>query len=320
MKIAWLLLLGIPSLGTCQQWGWQEGCEPPLKRYEYSEIHMGVRVDLKFFAEDPKQAAFAAKAAFARFAELEQILSDYRPDSEVMKLCGRAGEGPIPVSRELFTVLQRAKEVAEASEGAFDFTCGPLIRLWRDTRKTGVPPTAQSLEEARKLVGWQKVGLNERDRTVRIGLKGLQIDFGGIGKGYACDQAIAALKRKGVLRALVVAGGDMVASGAPPGERGWRIEVADADNEAYFLANRALSVSGDTEQFVVIDGKRYSHIVDPRTGWGLTNRIQVTVLGPNGLTTDPIATALCVLGEEQSEALRKKYRVETRFRTARSSL
>lgn len=144
MKIAWLLLLGIPSLGTCQQWGWQEGCEPPLKRYEYSEIHMGVRVDLKFFAKDPKQAASAAKAAFARFADLEQILSDYRPDSEVMKLCGRAGEGSIPVSRELFTVLQRAKEVAEASEGAFDFTCGPLIRLWRETRKTGVPPTAQS--------------------------------------------------------------------------------------------------------------------------------------------------------------------------------
>lgn len=318
MKFAWLLLVGIPSFGHCQQWGWQEGCGPPLARYEYSEIHMGVRVDLKFYAEGPKQAVAAAKAAFQRFAELEQILSDYRPDSEVMKLCARAGEGPVPVSHELFTVLQRAREVAESSGGAFDFTCGPLVRLWRETRRTGVPPAPQALEEAIRLVGWQKVELNERERAVRISSKGLRIDFGGIGKGYACDQAIATLKRKGVRRALVVAGGDMVASGAPPGERGWRIELASANQETHFLKNRALSVSGDTEQFVVIDGKRYSHIVDPRTGWGLTNRVQVAVFGPNGLTTDPVATALCVLGIEQSEALRKKYRVEARFRTATS--
>jgi thiamine biosynthesis lipoprotein len=139
----------------------------------------------------------------------------------------------------------------------------------------------------------------------------MKLDLGGIGKGYAADEAQRVLKQHGITRALVELGGDIVVSGAPPGTDGWTIRVANAGNDRgaadLRLANQALSTSGDTEQFVVISGRRYSHIVDPRTGQALTSRVQVSLLAPDGLTSDPLTKAISILGEEARTRLLLAY-------------
>ena len=284
----------------------------PLTRYTYTEYHMGVDVRLVVYAPDRPTAERACTAAFERFAELDTIMSDYRPDSELMRLCAKAGGPPVPVSRDLFTVLQRSQEVAERSGGAFDVTCGPLVALWRQARKTHVLPAPTEISAALARVGRRKMLLDSRRRTVRLLVPGMKLDLGGIGKGYADDCAQEALRRHGVTRALVEAGGDIVVSGPPPGETGWKIQVANADPTAHapvlLFSNRAISTSGDTEQFVEIGGLRYSHILDPRTGQALTDRIQVTITAPNGLTSDSLSKVVSVLGRKKGEPITQTYR------------
>ncbi len=291
--------------------------EPSLTRYTYTEYHMGVDVRLIVYAPDQGTAERACAAAFERFAALDTIMSDYRADSELMRLCAKAGGPPVPVSRDLFQVLQRSYEVAERSKGAFDATCGPLIALWRKARKTHILPLPEEIEQARALVGWRKMELNSRRRTVRLLVPGMKLDLGGIGKGYADDCAQEVLKHYGVVRALVEAGGDIVVSGPPPGETGWKVQVANAAKSpqapVLLFSNRAISTSGDTEQFVEIGGHRYSHLVDPRTGQALTDRIQVTVTAPNGLTSDSLSKVVSVLGPEQGIPVAKTYRDVSAF-------
>ena len=253
----------------------------------------------------------ACAAAFERFAALDTIMSDYRADSELMQLCAKAGGPPVVVSRDLFKVLQRSQEVAQRSNGAFDVTCGPLITLWRKARKTHVLPTSEEREQARTLVGWQKLRLDSRKRTVQLLVPGMKLDLGGIGKGYADDCAQEVLKKQGITHALVEAGGDIVVSNPPPGEKGWKIQVANAgvtsNSPLLLYANTAISTSGDTEQFVEISNRRYSHIIDPRTGQALTDRIQVTIVAKDGLTSDGLSTAVSVLGAEKGQELAKTY-------------
>ena len=285
---------------------------PPLRRFEYSQIHMGVAARLTLYAETEQKAEAAAKAAYARFAELEQVMSDYRPTSEINDVCRRAAYGPVRVSDDLFRVLKRSLEVAEASDGAFDPTVGPLVALWRESRRTSVLPSPAQIDSAKAKVGWRFVELDAKARTVFIKRLGVKIDFGGIAKGDACDQAIITLKKNGVSNAMVEAGGDIKVSGHPSGTSGWLISIQGYRGRM-ILKDRAISTSGDTEQFVEIGGVRYSHIVDPKTGLGLTNRIQASVIARDGLTTDPLATALCILGEKRSQPLLRKYRAQAIF-------
>lgn len=165
------------------------------------------------------------------------------------------------------------------------------------------------LEEARQCVGWQKLRLDPVKRTVQLLAPGMRLDLGGIAKGYADDCAIAVLKQHGIQSALVEAGGDIVVSNAPPGEKGWLIEIENAvpGRDSLTLANAAISTSGDTVQFLDYGGKRYSHVVDPRTGLGLTEHYAATVIAPNGITSDALSTALTVLNPIRGEALRKQY-------------
>lgn len=283
---------------------------------------MGVPVRIVLYAPDPAIAERAATVAFRRFADLEQVMSDYRPTSELMRLCDHAGAGAaMPVSADLWRVLERSEQVSRETGGAFDVTVGPFVALWRRARRTGALPTRAELRSAMVRVGWQKVRLNERDRTVRLAVPGMRLDLGGIAKGDACDQAQQALKQNGVTRALIEAGGDIVVSGAPPGERGWKIGVANAlGGTTLTLANAAVSSSGDTEQFVTFAGRRYSHVVDPATGLGLTDRVAATVIAPDGLTSDSLSTALCVLGRARGTVLvRRAYpAVRVWVRTAAS--
>jgi thiamine biosynthesis lipoprotein len=237
-------------------------------------------------------------------------MSDYKQTSELMRLCKKAGGDPVAVSDDLFTVLERSAAVSKLSDGAFDVTVGPLVRLWRQSRRTGQLPAADELAKAKELVGFDKVRLDAKARTVQLTKAGMQLDLGGIAKGYAADQALAVLKKHGITRALVAAGGDIAVSGPPPDARGWTIAIAPlTKNEkapTLLLHDAAVSTSGDAEQFVEIDGKRYAHIVDPKTGLGILGQMSVTVVGPNGLTVDPLTKVPAVLGPEKGLAILEK--------------
>lgn len=276
---------------------------------------MGVRVQVTGYAASAEDGEQATIAAFARFGELDAVFSDYRRDSEAMRLCAAAEPGtPQAVGEELFRVLERAQEIARRSKGAFDVTCGPLVRLWREARRTAQLPAPEQIAAARATTGWQHMRLTPGARLVTFDQPGMTLDFGGIVKGYACDQALSVLRRHGVTRALVEAGGDMAASGPPPGEKGWRVRILGLESEPVLLAHQALSTSGDAAQFVEIGGVRYSHIVDPRTGLGLTNRRQVSVLAREGFVTDPLATALCVMNQDAGRALARRYGARAIYR------
>ncbi len=272
---------------------------------------MGIDARLVVYAQNTKIAEDACTSAFQRIAELEDIMSDYRHDSELMVLCANAGNGPVKVSKDLFVVLKRAQEISQRSAGAFDVTVSPLVRLWRQARKSGVLPDPTSIESARKLVGWEKMKLCERNRTVDLATPGMLLDLGGIAKGYACDEVQKVFKKHGIRNALVEMGGDIVVTNPPPGKKGWTIRVPNASSDQapadLEFANCAISTSGDTEQFTVICGVQYSHVVDPRTGQALTNRIQATVVAKDGLTSDPLSKLLALLGPEAGEKVLKSY-------------
>jgi thiamine biosynthesis lipoprotein len=268
-------------------------------RREFTEVHMGVPVRLVVHAASDSVARVAARAAYARVAGLEDKMSDYRVDSEVRRL-ERRGGGWTPVSPELFAVLARSHQVALLSDGAFDPTIGPIVALWRESRRTRRLPPGDVLAEARGRVGWRAIGLDSTHGAVRFLRPGVRLDLGGIAKGYILQEALAILRRHGAASALVEAGGDLVVGDPPPGLTGWRVTIAGADT---LLANVAVATSGGTEQFVEIGGERYSHVIDPRTGLGVRAGHVVTVLHSDGATADAAATALNVLGREASGRL-----------------
>jgi thiamine biosynthesis lipoprotein len=276
-----------------------------LQRFEFKQVHMGTEFRIVLYAPNETIAKKAADAAFARIAELDGIMSDYKSTSELMQLCKKAGGEAVSVSDDLLKVLTRALEISRLTEGAFDVTVGPVVRLWRRARRTMKLPDADELAAARKLVGWQQVEVDAKAKTVKLATRGMLLDLGGIAKGYAAQAALEVLRRHGITRALVAASGDIAVSDAPPGAAGWKIGVAPLENPnakpSHYLSltNAAVSTSGDTEQYVEIDGKRYSHIVDPKTGLGLTTRMTVTVINTDGKTSDGLATGLCVLGPKR---------------------
>ncbi len=264
---------------------------------------MGMPFRIVLYAPNPAAAQAAAKAAFNRIAALNALLSDYEDDSELSKLSRTAGTGRfVPLSQDLWRVLTRAQAIARRSDGAFDVTVGPCVQLWRRARRQRALPEPTRLADARKAVGYKHLTLDPRTRSARLHAPGMRLDLGGIAKGYALDEALAVLRTRGLSSALVAAGGDLVVGNPPPGKKGWRIEVAPLDAPGapparhVLLRNQALATSGDLYQRVEIDGRRYSHIVDPHTGIGLTDHALVTVIADDGMTADALATAVSVLG------------------------
>ena len=280
------LLTGILLLGALQPlWG--------QARHEFTELHMGVAVRMVLFAPDTATARRAARAAYDRIAALEDVFSDYRPGSEVRRLETRPGEW-VPVTDELLEVLRTALLVAALTNGAFDPTAGPLTHLWRQARSAGVLPTPADLDAARALVNWRALHLNGLLSAVRIDRAGMRLDLGGVAKGYILGQAMAVLDSAGTSSALVEAGGDIILGDPPPGRLGWDVEIQGMAPGP--LASVAVATSGTTEQYLEIGGVRYAHIIDPRTGLGLTTRHLATVIGPDPAVADALATALVVLG------------------------
>lgn len=254
------------------------------------------------YAPNQETAARASQAAFDCVTRLDGIMSDYRATSELSLLCQKAGSGPVKVSAELFDILSISQEIAARTGGAFDITAGPIIQLWRRARRTDELPDHARLTKAVALTGYRKLHLNRPTQEVQLDLPGMQLDLGGIAKGYAAHRAVAVLQAYGVRSALVAAGGDIFAGAAPPGEKEWRVSILsltpDEKNEEgrLMVHDAAVSTSGDAEQFVQIGGVRYSHIVDPRTGLAVTGRSSVTVVAREGAIADAAATALSVLG------------------------
>jgi thiamine biosynthesis lipoprotein len=264
---------------------------------------MGTQFKIVLYAPDEATAKTASRATFDRIAQLDGIMSDYRPTSELMRLCQKAGGNPVHVSDELFFVLSKAQEVSRLSDGAFDVTVGPVVRLWRRARRNQQLPDPTQLERARALVGYQNVRLDAKAQTVQLLKAGMQLDLGGIAKGYSADEALAVLRKHRVTRGLVAAGGDIAVSDPPPDAAGWTIGIAPLENpnekpsRYLILKDAAVSTSGDAEQFVEIGGKRYSHIVDPRTGLGLVGRQSATVVARKGIMADSLTKVVSVLGQ-----------------------
>lgn len=275
----------------------------PLHRYQFEEPQMGVPFRIVLYAKDPANANGAARAAFRRVSELNDILSDYESESELNRLTRTAGTGKsVRLSDDLWRVLSRAQEIARASNGAFDVTAGPYISLWRRARRQHELPSPARLEQARNAVGYNKLILDRSKRSARLLVPKMRLDLGAIAKGYAADEALKTLRKHGITRAMVMASGDIAAGDPPPGRPGWRIEIAPLDvpgappRRFVLLKRYGLATSGDVFQFVEINGVRYSHIVDPRTGIGLTDHSLVTVIAPDAMTADALATAVSVLG------------------------
>lgn len=285
---------------------------PTPVRVEVSQLQMGVKATLTVYAPDLAAGRAACEQAFGRVRELNSILSDYDPDSELRRLMARAGTGPVPVSADLFTVLAQAREVAAQTGGRVDPTIGPLVQRWREARRAKTLPAPEALAAAREQVGFDKLLLDATHRTAALAQPGMKLDLGAIAKGFAGDEAIAALRAAGYPSAMFEAGGDMVFGDPPPGATGWPVEVPGTGLPRFEVANGALSVSGDTMQFAEIAGRRYSHVIDPATGYGLTNHLMCVVKAGHGLLSDPLSTAGTLMPEAAFRALLKERYPEVR--------
>jgi thiamine biosynthesis lipoprotein len=269
---------------------------------------MGTLFRIKLYAPDEISARKAFQAAFARIDQLDKILSDYRPESELSRITQEALGRRVRVSDDLFRVVQSAELLSVRTDGAFDLTIGPLTHLWRQARQDRSVPPAAAVEAARARCGYQKMHLDAADQTIEFDEPQMLLDAGGIAKGYAADEALAVLANLGLHSALVAASGDLAFGDAPPREPGWKIGIDSFDRadkpftRVLMLSNAAVSTSGSSEQHLNAAGKSYSHIIDPKIGLGLQDDLTVTTIARRGITADPAATAISVLGCEKGLA------------------
>jgi FAD:protein FMN transferase len=302
-------LLFVAATGAAAAACAQAPTPPSLQRFEFAEPHMGTLFGIVLYASGPEEARRVAGAAFRRVAELDLALSDYNPESELMRLSRHPPGTAVAVSAELFAVLLPAQKLAEATAGAFDVTLGPLVRLWREAPRHGDFPAEAALAAARRSTGYRHVRLISSAQAVALEKPGMQLDLGGIAKGYAADAALGVLRELGHPRALVAAGGDLAVGAPPPGLAGWRVAVPAFDGpegavtRTLLVAHAGVSTSGDSEQFVLIGGVRYSHILDPHTGLGLINSPVVTVIAADATASDSLATACSVLPADLAAGL-----------------
>lgn len=275
----------------------------------YTQPAMGSVFRIELYATDKEAAERAVAAAFKRIEDINALASDYLPESELSRLNREPAKKAVTVSADLFALLAKSQELAKRTGGAFDITVTYAVQHWRRARRQKQLPTAEQTKKAIAMTNWRTLQLNTEARTVTKLKEGLLLDLGGIGKGYAADAALAVLKAHGITQALVAGSGDLAIGDPPPGTEGWSIALRtfekpeDQDTLLHVtLKNCGCSTSGDLHQFLELDGVRYSHIVDPRTGLGLTDRIACSVITPDATTSDALATALCVMGVEKGLA------------------
>lgn len=286
-----------------------------LKRYSFTQPKMGSPFTIVLYCSDTATAVQLADKSFYLVDSFVHIFTDYDSTSELMQLCAAAGSVQ-HVSPDLMDILKRAKAAAETSNGAFDITIGPLIKLWRKARKTKQFPAQAQIDSLKKYVGFQKMELDTINSMVLLRQKGMSLDLGGIAQGWIAQKIMDFLHSQDISSALVNASGDIVVSDPPPGTAGWSVginvpeEEDDLLSRFLLLKNISVTTSGDVFQYIEKEGKRYSHITDPKTGYGITSQRNVTVIADNGTDADWLATACSILKIKKAKKLVKKLHAE----------
>ena len=288
------------STGTAQQ-----------KRFYFSASKMGSPFSIIFYSDDSTKATRVARQCFNLVDSFVFIFSDYIDSSELSKISVPAGikSRPVKVSPAMFDILLQAKKAFDKSEGAFDITIGPLSKLWRKSRKATAFPTDEAVQTTRKLMGFNKMVFDTLHKKITLTQAGMQLDLGGIAQGYIAQKVIDFLSKQDITHALVNASGDIVMSDAPPGLKGWTVAVNVPETKEELLAktlllqNKSVSTSGDAYQFMEHNGKKFSHIIDPRTGYGVTFQRNVTIIANDGTTADWLATACSILSIKHAKKL-----------------
>ncbi|NJB84654.1 thiamine biosynthesis lipoprotein [Lewinella marina] len=272
-------------------------------RLTVSRAAMGTPWSITVVTSDTAAARNSIELAYARIEEIEQSMSDYRADSEINRLVRQAPRRWHPVSDDLYRVLTFSRQLARRSGGAFDPTVGPLTKIWRRALRQGVFPADSTVAAARSRVQWKDVRLRRAGR-VWLARDDLELDLGGVAKGYALDAAAALLRRAGLHSYLIDGGGDLLLGEPPPGTAGWRIATPTGSLDT---SRVAVATSGSRYRYLEKDGRRYSHLVDPRTGLGVTDPRSVTVIAPTGLLADGLASTLSVTGEAGGQSVMRSY-------------
>jgi FAD:protein FMN transferase len=273
-------------------------------RVEQALDAMGAAYVVVAYGESPEKVQAAIEASFDEVKRVDRFLSNYRADSELSKLNRYAADRPVPVSEEFFRLLEQCQEYSRQSDGAFDISVGRLMRVWGFYKGAGRLPETVEVREALNKVGYQHIELNPAGRTVRFARRGLELDPGGIGKGYAVDRMVEVLKRNGIRSAMVSAGGSSIyALGAPPGERGWRVNLKHPKQpgktvQELWLKDESISTSGTYEKFFEVDGKVYAHIMDPRTGFPAEGMLAVSVVAPLTLDSEAWTKPVFIQGRQ----------------------
>jgi FAD:protein FMN transferase len=274
----------------------------PRSPYTKETFVMGTKAWVTIAGKSDRDAERAAEAAFRELYRIESVMSNWQSKSEISRLNAGSNGSPFAVSRELFSLIASSLVYGGATSGAFDVTVRPLVVLWGFEGGKAKLPSAAEIARARSFVGFAKVALDSSASTVTL-RPGMEIDLAGVAKGYAVDRCVGVLESLGVTNALVNLGGNIYAMGAPPGEPGWRIGVRDPTGGletvgSLLLRDQAVATSGNYENFVELGGKRYGHIIDPRTGMPVSSVLSVTVVAPTGLASDALSTGLFVLGPD----------------------
>ena len=280
---------------------------PEMLRLERSLDAMGTTYTVALYGTDRFAMDAAVEEAFEEVHRLDLVMSNYRPESEWSKLNREASRAAVRVSEETFDLLSRCIEYSRRSEGAFDITVGPLMKIWGFYKGSGRIPHRAEIRTALGRVGWPKIRLDRTALTVRFEAP-VEIDPGGIGKGYAVDRMVSILRSRGVTSGFITAGrSSMYAIGAPPQEpRGWKVEIPDPRNSrkpgfVRYLKNQSMATSGSTEKFFNVGGKTYTHIMDPRSGYPAEGMLQVSVVAPNAIDSEAWTKPYFVLGRKWAE-------------------
>ena len=270
---------------------------------------MGTSFEVYLYAPNRERASQLFEAAFEEIERVEAALSNYRSSSELSRINASAADAPVVTDPEVFALLERAFVYSRASNGPFDVTVGKLMKAWGFFRGAGHYPSSEELARARAQTGWRRVKLDQRTRSVLFLVRGIEIDLGGIGKGYALDCVARVLREAGVTAALIGSGSSsLYAIGAPPGKAGWTVRVPDPLDRtrtlsSILLKDQSLSTSGNYEKFFQLNGRKYCHIIDPRTGRPVEGMLQTSVIAPEATDSDALSTAVFVMGPEDSARL-----------------
>jgi FAD:protein FMN transferase len=281
---------------------------PEMSRAEGSVDTMGSTFTVVAYGEDRDQLQSAVQSALEEARRLDQLLSNYRPESEWSQVNREAADHPVHVSPELFSLLAACVEYSRQSEGTFDITVGPLMKIWGFYKGSGHLPHRAEVRGALDNVGYKGIILDAKNQTVKFGRKGLEMDPGGIGKGYAVDKLAEVLKDNGIRSALISGGGSSIyAIGNPPTDpQGWKVNIKDPRNTSksvasVYLKDNSMSTSGSYEKFFYAEGKLWSHIMDPRSGYPSMGMLSVSIVTPRTIDSEAWCKPYYILGRDWTQ-------------------